>query len=178
MTINSIVKAPTYKLILLTKAFFGFFCSLILLNIFVAPVFANTSVISTASVIPVCGNTVKEEGEACDNSDLGGQTCQSRGFLGGNLSCNTDCTFNTSQCARESGGGVGGERRLNPLSDQSLSGAEIQKTDANNDGRVDLLDFNILMVNWGAVGPNVADFNKDGIVDIFDFNLLMIYWTL
>jgi len=34
------------------------------------------------------------------------------------------------------------------------------------------------MVNWGATGPNSADFNSDGKVDIFDFNLLMINWTI
>ena len=55
---------------------------------------------------------------------------------------------------------------------------EAQNTDANDDDRIDILDFNILMVNWGlAAKDNVADFNSDGAVDIFDFNLLMIYWT-
>lgn len=56
---------------------------------------------------------------------------------------------------------------------------EAQKIDTNNDAKIDFLEFNILMVNWGATTPgNIADFNDDNIVDIFDFNLLMIYWTL
>jgi len=34
-------------------------------------------------------------------------------------------------------------------------------------------------VNWGSTSVgNVADFNGDGKVDVFDFNLLMINWTL
>lgn len=47
---------------------------------------------------PVCGNNVKESGEACDGNDLGGQTCQSQGFAGGILTCNGDCSLNTSAC--------------------------------------------------------------------------------
>lgn len=47
---------------------------------------------------PVCGNNVKESGEACDGNDLGGQTCQSQGFGGGTLACNGDCSLNTSGC--------------------------------------------------------------------------------
>ncbi|HEX9942187.1 MAG TPA: DNRLRE domain-containing protein [Thermoanaerobaculia bacterium] len=46
----------------------------------------------------VCGNGVKESGEACDGADLGGQTCQSQGFSSGTLACNANCTFNTSGC--------------------------------------------------------------------------------
>ena len=47
---------------------------------------------------PVCGNNIKESGEACDGNDLGGQTCQSQGYSGGTLTCNGDCTLNTSGC--------------------------------------------------------------------------------
>jgi len=56
--------------------------------------------------------------------------------------------------------------------------AAAQKVDANKDNKIDVLDFNTLMVNWGkTTANNVADFNGDGKVDIFDFNLLMINWT-
>ena len=55
---------------------------------------------------------------------------------------------------------------------------EAQKVDANNDNKIDILDFNTLMVNWGStLSGNIADFNKDSKIDIFDFNLLMIHWT-
>lgn len=52
--------------------------------------------------------------------------------------------------------------------------------DANNDGKVDIFDFNILMIQWGKIIPdtmnNIADFDKDGLVGIFDFNILMVHW--
>ena len=72
------------------------------------------------------------------------------------------------------GGGGGGI-----ITQTSTLSAEAQKVDANKDGKIDVLDFNTLMVNWGKTGANnVADFNGDGKVDVFDFNLLMINWTL
>ncbi len=54
-----------------------------------------------------------------------------------------------------------------------------QKVDMDNNSKVDVLDFNTLMVHWGETGSNnIADINSDGEVDVFDFNLLMINWTL
>ena len=51
--------------------------------------------------------------------------------------------------------------------------------DTNKDGKVDILDFNTLMVHWGeTVSGNIADCDSDGIVDILDFNLLMVHWTV
>jgi len=114
-------KIPKNKLLFLRqKTVFGVFCFLVLLNVFTASAFANTSASATASVIPT-----------------------------------------------PSGGGG--------LFSPPLT--EAKRTDANKDNRVDFLDFNILMANWGAVGSNIADFNGDGVIDLFDFNLLMIYWT-
>jgi len=56
--------------------------------------------------------------------------------------------------------------------------AAAQKVDANKDNKIDVLDFNTLMVNWGkTTANNIADFNGDSKVDIFDFNMLMINWT-
>jgi hypothetical protein len=43
--------------------------------------------------------------------------------------------------------------------------------DANGDGWVDLIDFNILASVFGTPDPK-ADFNGDGYVDLFDFNIL------
>lgn len=52
------------------------------------------------------------------------------------------------------------------------------RTDANNDGKVDILDFIILMVNWNKnESGNPADFNNDNSVNIFDFVALMANWT-
>ena len=55
---------------------------------------------------------------------------------------------------------------------------EAKKADANDDEKINILDFNVLMINWGVtIAGNIADFNEDSTVDIFDFNLLMIHWT-
>jgi hypothetical protein len=45
-----------------------------------------------------CGNGVLDDGELCDEDDLDGQTCVSRGFVSGTLGCTTVCTFDTSGC--------------------------------------------------------------------------------
>jgi hypothetical protein len=47
---------------------------------------------------PLCGNGLRETGEACDAFDLAGQTCTSRGYDGGTLGCNPDCSFDESGC--------------------------------------------------------------------------------
>ena len=74
-----------------------------------------------------------------------------------------------------SGGGGGG----GIVAQSSTLSAAAQKVDANKDNKIDVLDFNTLMVHWGSASAgNVADFNGDGKVDVFDFNLLMINWTL
>jgi hypothetical protein len=60
------------------------------------------------------------------------------------------------------------------------------RADPFADGHIDILDFNIMMVNWGkkkgveltgiCSDKPSTDINCDGRVDILDFNLLMIYW--
>ena len=48
----------------------------------------------------VCGNDVRETGEACDGDDLGGATCAGlgQGFTGGALACDDGCSLNTTGC--------------------------------------------------------------------------------
>jgi len=71
----------------------------------------------------------------------------------------------------------GGATPISPVTPIPLSEAA-KRADTNQDDRIDIFDFNTLMVNWGsAVADNVADFDDNGTVDVFDFNLLMIYWT-
>jgi hypothetical protein len=55
-------------------------------------------VFAVGPAAPVCGNGLRETGEACDGSALGGQTCTSLGYGGGTLSCASSCAFNTSGC--------------------------------------------------------------------------------
>jgi hypothetical protein len=47
----------------------------------------------------VCGNGIREIGEACDGGDLGGFGCASLGYHGGTLACQSTCQFDTSGCA-------------------------------------------------------------------------------
>ena len=51
--------------------------------------------------------------------------------------------------------------------------------DLNFDGKVNLIDFSILLYFWGQTNPSnrCADINFDGIVDLVDFSIMMYYWT-
>jgi hypothetical protein len=69
---------------------------------------ASTATIMATVKITVCGNGNAETDEQCDGSDLGRETCQSRGYDSGVLSCNADCTFNTSACVSEDSSSSGG----------------------------------------------------------------------
>lgn len=88
------------------------FCIILLFSIFYFlnsnSIISAASVNVTATVDPVCGNGVLESGEQCDGSNLNGKSCSTQGFSGGTLSCNSNCTFNTSACTSGSGGGGGG----------------------------------------------------------------------
>jgi hypothetical protein len=53
---------------------------------------------------PYCGDGVKDPDEQCDGSDLG-TTCTGLGYDRGTLSCESDCTYDTSLCEHDGGGG-------------------------------------------------------------------------
>ncbi|MCK4554532.1 hypothetical protein KAU19_06280 [Candidatus Parcubacteria bacterium] len=48
--------------------------------------------------------------------------------------------------------------------------------DSNNDGKVDLVDFSILLYWWGK-DNETADLNSDNKVDLVDFSIMMYWWT-
>ncbi|MDP3991267.1 MAG: dockerin type I repeat-containing protein [Candidatus Nealsonbacteria bacterium] len=59
----------------------------------------SASVTATVRVnLCVNQNEIIEGDEQCDGSNLDSQTCQSLGYNGGTLSCNNNCSFNTSAC--------------------------------------------------------------------------------
>ena len=47
---------------------------------------------------PFCGDNKAKGGEACDGSDLRGNSCTSLGFDGGALACTGSCELDTSGC--------------------------------------------------------------------------------
>lgn len=47
---------------------------------------------------PTCGDGKLHSSEACEGSDLRGETCTSQGFDGGSLACGGDCQLDTSAC--------------------------------------------------------------------------------
>ena len=47
---------------------------------------------------PTCGNDIAECFESCDASDLRGESCNSLGYDGGALSCDSGCNFETGSC--------------------------------------------------------------------------------
>jgi hypothetical protein len=120
-----------FNLILIILALFLFFYTLNYLK--------SASVTIKAFVPGVCGNNLKEPGEECDDPDLGGQSCVSLGYSGGTLSCNSNCTFNTSQCTtRPPGGGGGGGGYIPSYGTVILSGRAQPKSDVTlmSDGQI------------------------------------------
>jgi hypothetical protein len=102
------------------------------------------------------------------------------------VSCNSGYTQSGNSClASYSGGGGGGGSSGGgggSVSTVATTATPVVSTgtirgDANNDGVVNILDYNSLMVSWGKGGSNISDLNGDGIVDILDYNMLMVNWT-
>ena len=53
----------------------------------------------------------------------------------------------------------------------------IKEADITNDEKVNLVDFSILLYNWGVAKSPSADFNSDGKVNLTDFSIMMYHWT-
>ncbi len=50
------------------------------------------------------------------------------------------------------------------------------KSDISRDGKVNLVDFSIMLSHWGTDNPD-SDFNSDGKVDLADFSIMLFNWT-
>ena len=48
--------------------------------------------------------------------------------------------------------------------------------DLNQDKKVNLVDFSILLFYWGTATP-LADLNQDKKVNLTDVSILLFYWT-
>lgn len=56
------------------------------------------------------------------------------------------------------------------------SPASLRTADLNRDGKVNLVDFSILLSKWQS-DDEVADINADGTVNIADFSIMLFQWT-
>ena len=52
-----------------------------------------------------------------------------------------------------------------------------RSADINKDKEVNLVDFSILLYNWGLPKNIEADLNGDGKVNLVDFSMMLYYWT-
>ncbi len=53
---------------------------------------------SVCTPASVCGDSIVSGLESCDGADLDGQSCQTLGFSGGDLSCSATCSLDSSGC--------------------------------------------------------------------------------
>ena len=59
---------------------------------------ATFQIIDAYIKLSVCGDGIIEGREDCEGEDLNGQTCESLGYGGGELTCDIACSFDTSDC--------------------------------------------------------------------------------
>lgn len=61
----------------------------------------------------------------------------------------------------------------------SVSGVCSKNGDINNDKKINLIDFSIMLFFWNQRNPSngCADINGDKIVNLFDFSITLYYWT-
>lgn len=84
---------------------------------------------SSGSPDAVCGDGVIGGGEACDLDALDSESCISRGFDGGDLGCNDDCTFDESQCHLCGDSQVGGDEACDGPELAGMSCADVDGFD-------------------------------------------------
>ena len=76
-------------------------------------------------------------------------------------------------------GGGGGTPPPAPPKPKPTPTPEVRKrVDFNHDGRVDFIDFSILLYYFDKHGSTIVpfDLNSDGVVDVVDVSIFMYYW--
>ena len=104
-----------------------------------------------------------ESAPSCGNGSCsGGETCSS---------CPADC----GQCSGGGGGGGGGASVIPP----TVPVDSYNVADFNRDGKVNSVDFSILLAFWQKQPPfknPYVDINKDNQVNSVDFSILLYNW--
>jgi len=75
--------------------------------------------------------------------------------------------------------GEGGQSPFSQIVSFLVLPSKCHGADLNFDGKVNIVDFSILMYFWHSTSPEniCSDINQDGIVDIVDFSIMMYQWT-
>ncbi len=120
----------------------------------------NTSLCIT--LVPTCGNGVKESGEDCDGSDLGDMTCLSFGYLGGTLTCNTNCTYNKSNCIIAQA-----EIPLPETGEEEIE--EEEDNDADDDGMIDSWENQYSCMN-SSIDDSDFDYDNDDLINYEEYS--------
>ena len=60
---------------------------------------------------------------------------------------------------------------------KEVAPGKVKSADLQGDVRVNLVDFSILLYNWGTPRNTKADINDDGWVNLVDFSIMMHQWT-
>ncbi|MFA5211138.1 MAG: hypothetical protein WC414_01370 [Patescibacteria group bacterium] len=134
---------------------FGLFFSLLFFGgVFLGIAITRTATSSNLNInfsVPagsaVCGNGIVEGGEECDGLDLNGRTCFNFSFVCGTLSCESDCTLNSSACTNTCGGGGPSADTTPPtitniFSSSSLTYAKVSWSAVDNNPELPVCVFN------------------------------------
>jgi len=136
----------------------------------------------------VCNTGYTLSGSTCVLSNSV-QTCNPASVTNGSVAaypscaiiCSSGYTLSGTTCVAINNGGGGGSGGGGGGGGGGTAGSSSPTStvggDFNGDGKVNMVDMNTLMLNWGGSGP-IGDLNNDGKVDILDFNMLMINWTV
>jgi len=63
--------------------------------------------------------------------------------------------------------------------DKKQPGVCSTRGDINNDKKINIVDFSIMLYFWNERNPKnpCVDINRDGIVNLFDFSIMLYWWT-
>jgi hypothetical protein len=67
-----------------------------------------TETVTVSATVVGCGDGVIQLGEDCDGSNMNGHTCVTEGYVSGSISCQPNCTLNTSSCSNNAPSNGGG----------------------------------------------------------------------
>lgn len=95
-----------------------------------------------------------------------------------NLDSTTTATSTSVSSTPLAGGSTGPYLPLPPKSKPPVGEKIRKKADFNNDGRVDIVDFSILLYYFDKEREQIErfDLNSDGRIDIVDISIFMYYW--